>query len=61
MQVDRGWRNRLLVAAGYAPDGLEQRPDNIQEWWLSVDDAAAEIEMYPWPSFVSTERAEVGL
>jgi transcriptional regulator with XRE-family HTH domain len=59
LQVDRGWRNRVLVAAGYAPDGLDQRPSNIEEWYLSCEEAAAEIESYPWPSFVSTELAEV--
>ena len=59
LQVDRAWRNRVLVAAGYAPDGLAQRPPNIEEWWLTPEDAAVEIESYPWPSFVSTERAEV--
>jgi hypothetical protein len=59
LQVDRGWRNRILVAAGYAPDGLAQRPSNIEEWWLTREDAAIEIESYPWPSFVSTELAEV--
>jgi len=58
LQVDRGWRNRLLAAAGYAPDGLERRPD-MDDWWMSVEDATAEIAAYPWPAFVLGERSEV--
>ena len=44
LSVDRAWRNRLLLAAGFAPDGLQQRPADIEEWW---------------PAFVLSERAEV--
>ena len=59
LQVDRGWRNRIVVAAGYAPDGLELRPANISDWWLTLDQAQDEVDTYPWPSFVVTERGEV--
>jgi transcriptional regulator with XRE-family HTH domain len=59
LQVDRAWRNRVLLAAGFAPDGIDQRPPNINDWWLTREEAAAEIARYPWPSFVITERAEV--
>jgi len=31
LSVDRAWRNRLLLAAGFAPDGLEQRPSDIED------------------------------
>jgi len=58
LQVDRAWRNRLLAAAGYAPDGLDQRPD-MEGWWMSAEDAAGEIAAYPWPAFVLGERGEV--
>lgn len=59
LQLDRGWRNRLMHAVGYAPDGLDQRPGDIKEWWLSTDEAAAETESYSWPAFVLSERGEV--
>lgn len=58
LQVDRAWRNRVLVSAGYAPDGFDQRPD-LASWWMSAEEAAAETETYPWPSFVLSERGEV--
>jgi transcriptional regulator with XRE-family HTH domain len=59
LEVDRAWRNRLLLAAGFAPDGMEQRPANIDEWWFTVEEAKEEIERYHWPSFVLAERGEV--
>jgi transcriptional regulator with XRE-family HTH domain len=58
LQLDRGWRNRILTSAGYAADGLEQRPD-VDAWWMSAEEAAAETESYPWPAFVLSERGEV--
>lgn len=59
MALDRGTRSSIMVAAGFAPDGLDHRPANIGEWWLTPDEAKVEIESYPWPAFVLTERVEV--
>lgn len=59
LQVDRGWRNRLLHAAGYAPDGIEMRPQDIEEWWMTSEEAGEEIDAYAWPAFIMSERGEV--
>ena len=59
LQLDRGWRNRLLSSAGFAPDGLAVRPPNLDEWMFTPDEAAAETEHYRWPAFVLSERGEV--
>lgn len=59
LKIDRGWRNRFLMAAGFAPDGLEQRPPDIHNWMFTEEEAQREIDSYPWPSFVLSERAQV--
>jgi len=59
LQIDRGWRNEILSAAGFSPDGLAVRPHNIEEWQFSGLEADKEIATYAWPSFVLTERMEV--
>lgn len=59
LHVDRAWRNRILLAAGFAPDGMDRRPADINPWYLSPAEAAAETERYAWPSFVLGERGEV--
>lgn len=59
LQLDRGWRNRILFAAGFAPDGVEMRPQDIDEWSLTPEEAAAEVAAYGWPAFIASERGEV--
>ena len=59
LQFDRGWRNEILLDAGFAPDGLAQRPSNIGAWMFTEDEASSEIATYEWPAFVLTERAQV--
>jgi hypothetical protein len=59
MQLDRSWRNQLLMAAGFAPDGLERRPVNLPEMMFTPAEALQEIASYSWPSFVVSERVEV--
>lgn len=59
LEIDRGWGNRILVAAGFTPDGLDRRPDDVDAWWYTPEEAAAAIEQYEWPAFVLSERTEV--
>jgi transcriptional regulator with XRE-family HTH domain len=59
LQLDRGWRNDMLVATGFAPEGTAKRPDDIDSWMFTHEEADAEIARYPWPAFVLTERAQV--
>lgn len=59
LQMDRAWRNRVLFAAGYAPDGPEMAPEDLHEWWLTPEEAATEIATYAWPAFIMSERGEV--
>jgi len=59
LQIDRGWRNEILSAAGFSPDGLAVRAHNIEEWQFTPLEAELEIADYAWPSFVLTERMEV--
>ncbi len=59
LAVDRGWRNEIFAAAGFAPDGFEQRPGNIERWMFTEEEAEEEIAAYPWPAFVQSERAQV--
>lgn len=59
LHLDRAWRNRLLFAAGYAPDDVQMRPQDITEWWMTPAEAADEIATYAWPAFIMSERGEV--
>ena len=59
LQFDRGWRNEMLVATGFSPEGTSLRPDDIGNWMFSHEEANAEIARYAWPAFVLTERAQV--
>jgi transcriptional regulator with XRE-family HTH domain len=59
LHIDRGWRNEILEAAGFSPDGLAVRPHNLDEWQFTPLEADEEIATYAWPSFVLTERMEV--
>jgi len=58
MRVDRGTRNVILEDAGFAPDGIRLRSQR-DDLNYSIDEAAAEIERYPWPAFVVNEYMEL--
>ena len=58
LKLERGARNRILTAAGFAPDGLSLRPQPY-ELMFTLEEAAAEVERYPWPAFVANELMEV--
>jgi transcriptional regulator with XRE-family HTH domain len=58
LRTERGERNRILEAAGFAPDGLALRPP-LGTVRFTSDEAAAEIERYRWPAFVTDEFARL--
>src|SRR3990172_7711109 len=58
LKVERGERNRILLAAGFAPDGLSLRP-RAADLAFSLQEAAAEVGGQPWPDFVASELMEV--
>lgn len=59
LKVERGFRNVLLEAAGFASDGLDVRPQPRTQQNFSREEAADETERYAWPSFVTDEFMEV--
>ena len=58
LKLDRGTRNDILVAAGFAPDGDILRPTHPSLYY-TTDEAAEEIERYDWPAFILSEMMEV--
>ncbi len=58
LKVERAQRNRILMSAGFAPDGLSLRPDN-PDLMFTIEEAAEEIERYRWPAFALDEFMEV--
>jgi len=58
LKIDRVERNLIMTAAGYASDGLSFRPTN-DDLTFTVDEAATEIERYPWPAFIVDEMMGV--
>jgi transcriptional regulator with XRE-family HTH domain len=58
LKLERTKRNRILMAAGFAPDGLALRPQNA-DLMFSEQEAAQEAERQRWPAFVLNEVMEV--
>jgi transcriptional regulator with XRE-family HTH domain len=56
--LERSQRNQILRAVGFPADGYFLRPQN-DDLMFTKEEAAAEVERYPWPSFVSDEFAHV--
>ena len=54
LELDRYGRNQVLEAAGFRPDGLDVWKRN-PGFALSFDEAAAEVQRYRWPAFVTGE------
>ena len=57
LKPDRVRRNALLAGAGYAPE--EPFHSHTPDYHFSVDQAAVEIERYPWPISVTNDLMEV--
>ena len=58
LKLDRVERNRIMIAAGFASDGMSFRPTN-DDLTFTVDEAAREIERYQWPAFLVDEMMGV--
>jgi len=56
LKVDRSVRNGILLAAGFAPDGSRLGPQN-PDLMFTAEEAAEQVERYPWPAFVSDDWA----
>jgi transcriptional regulator with XRE-family HTH domain len=59
LRIDRGERNKILAAAGYATDGFAIGPWPDSRFMFSVAEAAAFIAGHSWPAFISNEMMEV--
>jgi transcriptional regulator with XRE-family HTH domain len=57
LRIERGEANRILESAGYASPITNNGMTPDAEF--SREEAAAEVEIYPWPAFVNNELAEV--
>lgn len=58
LELDRHSRNKILVGAGFAPDGEQLGPAN-EDYMFSLEDAEASIAIRPWPAHVNNELMEV--
>ncbi len=58
LKLDRSSRNAILLAAGFAPDGISLRPSDPSLYY-GVEEAEEELERYDWPAFVLNEMTEV--
>jgi transcriptional regulator with XRE-family HTH domain len=58
LKVDRGERNQIFVAAGYALDA-EMLGPTLFDMGFTPEGAQAEVDDVPWPAFVLTEFSEL--
>ena len=58
LKVDRGERNAIFMAAGYALDGDQLGP-TLFDMGLSREEAQAEVDRVAWPAFVLNEFSEL--
>ena len=58
LRLERGERNRILEAVGFAADGLRLMPHNL-DLFFTLEEAREEIERYAWPAHVNNEMMEV--
>jgi len=58
LRLERGERNRILEAVGFAADGLRLMPHN-PDLYFTLEEATEEIERYAWPAHVNNEMMEV--
>src|SRR5450432_1607908 len=59
LKVERGARNKVIAAAGYASDAYEISPWPDSRFMFSVPEAAEFIATQPWPAFLCNEMMEV--
>jgi transcriptional regulator with XRE-family HTH domain len=59
LKVERATRNRIQVAAGFAPDGESLGPDNRPNYMFTLTEALKHMEQLPWPAFLFNDLIEV--
>ncbi|HUF52375.1 MAG TPA: helix-turn-helix transcriptional regulator [Dehalococcoidia bacterium] len=58
-KIDRGRRDAIIIAAGYASDVDRMGPERWPGYYFTVEEAQAHSEELPWPSFILSEFLEV--
>lgn len=59
LQVEQAERNRILIAARYAPEGPPMAAGVTSGYVFTIEEAAHQIEEYSWPSMIINEAFEV--
>lgn len=59
LKVARNVRNKILVGAGFAPDGQFLGPGRLPGFMFTLAEANAEVDQCQWPSFVVNEFMEL--
>ncbi len=59
LKVERTARNRLLMTAGFAPDGWVLGPDGVQGYMFDLQEAVEFVKTFRWPAFVMNDVLEV--
>jgi hypothetical protein len=59
LKMERATRNRILVAAGFAPDGHFLGPDQHPHYMFTPEEALKHMEQLPWPAFIFNDFVEV--
>ena len=59
LKLERRSRDRILVDAGYAPDGFNLGPDRYFDYMFTLEQAQVHLDDTPWPAFVMNEVLEV--
>ena len=59
LKLERTARNRLLMAAGFAPDGWVIGPDGLQGYMFDSREATEFVKTFRWPAFVMNDALEV--
>lgn len=59
LKLERGARNGILMAAGFAPDGWVLGPSGYPTFMFDKDEAIEYVQQLRWPAFVMNEFLEV--